>query len=200
MLKRRAAVAVLTLTVAACANGTRNEIVEVSSVPDTKAPTEQSQPSTTSSVVITVPPTTSTTLPDLTGVDWIGLAEYTAAQQAEEELAMRHDYIDEQRMLHGPCGEWHDLALEVGWHEEEWPTLSTVLFTESRCDPLAWNGHDAGGTQINQIHKDWAAQMGFNWPEDFFDPRVNLTFAYRLYSSREEKGLCGWKPWTEPCR
>lgn len=124
----------------------------------------------------------------------------TTTTTTETPLAFDpHDYIDEQRMLHGQCGEWHDMALEVGWHEEEWPTLSTVLYTESRCDPLAWNGHDAGATQINKIHKAWAAEMGFNWPDDFFDPRVNLTFAYRLYSSREEKGLCGWKPWTEPC-
>lgn len=110
------------------------------------------------------------------------------------------DYIDEQRQLHGRCGEWHDLAMEVGWQESEWETLSTVLYTESRCTVDAWNGHDAGLSQINQIHKGWAAEMGFSFPDDLFNPANNLYFAYRLWSSREEKGLCGWKPWSEPCR
>ena len=109
------------------------------------------------------------------------------------------DFIDEQRQLHGRCGEWHDLAMEVGWQESEWETLSTVLYTESRCTVDAWNGHDAGLSQINQIHTSWLNEMGLSHPDDMFDPRKNLWFAYKLYSSREEKGLCGWKPWSEPC-
>jgi len=108
-------------------------------------------------------------------------------------------YVEAERAEHGRCGEWHDLAMSVGWHEEEWSTLSTVLWTESRCTPDAWNGHDAGLTQINQIHAKWLNEMGLSHPQDMFDPRLNLWFAYRLYSSREEVGKCGWKPWSEPC-
>jgi len=107
--------------------------------------------------------------------------------------------IESERAEHGRCGEWHDLAISVGWQEEEWATLSTVLWTESRCTPDAWNGHDAGLTQINQIHSKWLAELGLDHPTDMFDPRLNLWFAYQLYSSREEIGKCGWKPWTEPC-
>lgn len=108
--------------------------------------------------------------------------------------------IDQLREKYGDCGEWHDLAIDVGWPEEEWPKLSHVIWRESRCTPDAWNGHDAGLTQINQIHSEWLAQMGLSHPNDMFNPRLNLEFAYKLWSSREEKGLCGWKPWSLSCK
>lgn len=107
--------------------------------------------------------------------------------------------IDELRYLYGKCGEFHDLALEVGWTEKEWPKLSHVIWKESRCTIDAWNGHDAGLSQINQIHSAWLLELGYNHPEDMFDARNNLWFAYKLWSSREEKGLCGWKPWSIKC-
>jgi hypothetical protein len=90
--------------------------------------------------------------------------------------------------------------MQVGWDESEWETLSTVLYTESRCQPDAWNGHDAGLTQINQIHREWLAELGYTHPDDMFVPALNLWFAHRLYESREEIGKCGWKPWSEPCK
>jgi len=99
------------------------------------------------------------------------------------------DYIDEQRMLHGRCGEWHDMALEVGWQESEWATLSNVIYRESRCTIDAWNGSDAGLTQINKIHTSWLSDMGWTHPEDMFNPRNNLLFAYRLWETS------GWRPW-----
>jgi hypothetical protein len=121
------------------------------------------------------------------------------AEQAQLEIDMYHDWVDEQRMIYGKCGEWHDTAIEVGWPEDQWPTLSRVIYRESRCQPDAWNGADSGLTQINQIHDEWAAQMGLEWPEQFFDARVNLLFAYRLWSSREQAGKCGWTPWSISC-
>lgn len=152
-------------------------------------------PPTTSVTMRTVPlgvvpettvviPTTTTT----TEVDWVGVAESWALQ------------TDMARFVYGRCGEWHDLAMSVGWHEDEWSTLSTVLWKESRCDPSAWNGHDAGLSQINQIHTAWLAEMGYEHPDDMFDPALNLAFAYRLYSGREAKGQCGWKPWSISCK
>ncbi len=109
------------------------------------------------------------------------------------------DWIDEQRQLHGPCGEWHDLAIKVGWDPENIPMLLKIAYRESRCQPDAWNGADAGLVQINQIHTEWLGQMGFTHPDSMFDPELNLRFALSLFSSREEKGLCGWKPWSMPC-
>jgi hypothetical protein len=133
-------------------------------------------PETTTTVAETTT-TTTTTLPDLSGIDWVEFA----------------------RGVYGKCGEWHDLALSVGWTENEWPTLSKVIWKESRCQFDAWNGWDAGLTQINQIHTEWLNELGYTHPDDMFDPKNNLWFAYKLYSSREERGRCGWKPWSISC-
>lgn len=147
--------------------------------------TTTSTTSTTTSTTTTLPAPTTTLSPE---------------QIAEEQRITRQMEIDEARMMYGRCGEWHDLAMQVGWDESEWETLSTVLYTESRCQPDAWNGHDAGLTQINQIHREWLAELGYTHPDDMFVPALNLWFAHRLYESREEIGKCGWKPWSEPCK
>jgi hypothetical protein len=90
----------------------------------------------------------------------------------------------------GKCAQWHNLAVSVGWPEEELPQLDIVMWRESRCQPDAWNGADAGLMQINQIHTEWMAGMGWKHPEDMFDPANNLLFAYRLWTTS------GWKPWS----
>lgn len=118
-------------------------------------------------IVETTTTTTTTTLPDFSGVDFVQLA----------------------RNAYGKCGEFHDTAISVGWPEEEWKNLQHVMWRESRCTVDAWNGHDAGLTQINQIHTKWLNQMGFSHPDDMFDPEKNLLFAYRLWEGS------GWRPW-----
>lgn len=158
------AIAAIT-ALAGCANpesdGKRTEVT-VSPVTTVPAPAP-----TTTVVPETVPPAPTTTMPDLSGVDWVGLA----------------------RATYGKCGEWHDLAMQVGWPEEEWPFLSQVIWRESRCQVDAWNGADAGLTQINQIHRKWLSDMGWTHPNDMFDAEKNLTFALRLWESS------GWRPW-----
>jgi hypothetical protein len=139
---------------------------------------ERSQPPITVTVTTTVPVVTTvpvpettsaptTIMPDLSGVDWVALA----------------------RAQHGKCGEWHDLAISVGWPEEEWKHLQQVIYRESRCQADAWNGADGGLTQINQIHTKWLSDMGWSHPNDMFNPEYNLTFAFRLWETS------GWKPW-----
>lgn len=137
--------------------------------------------------------TTTTTMPVIT-IPPVDIDSVNVAIEAEETLT-----VEQLREKYGKCGEWHDLAIDVGFTEEEWPNVSQIIWKESRCTTDAWNGHDAGLTQINQIHTEWLNQMGYSHPEDMFDPRMNLEFAYKLYSSREEKGLCGWKPWSLAC-
>lgn len=87
------------------------------------------------------------------------------------------------------CREWLPLAVKVGWPVEELPMLDRVIWRESRCQPDAWNGHDAGLTQINQIHTEFVAVMGWSWPEDMFTAELNLRFALKLWQGS------GWKPW-----
>ncbi len=134
-------------------------------------------------VVITTP---TTTIPNVDNVDWVALAELYASEQE----AMRTDYIDEQRMLHGQCGEWHDLAISVGWSESDWPILSRIMYRESRCTPDAWNGSDAGLVQCNRIHTKWLNDLGWTFPDSMFDPETNLRFAKMLHDSS------GWSPWA----
>lgn len=100
------------------------------------------------------------------------------------------DFTKAKRDMYGDCGEYHDLALSVGWPEEEWKTLSMIMQRESKCQPDAWSGSDAGLMQINRIHTEWAAQMGFVWPDDLFNARNNLLFSYRLWEAS------GWRPWS----
>lgn len=87
------------------------------------------------------------------------------------------------------CPEWWPLAREVGWPEDALEMLDFVIWRESRCLPNAWNGADAGLLQINQIHKEFVAVMGFTWPEGMFDPRSVLTFGLKLWTGKD------WEPW-----
>ena len=141
-------------------------------------------------VVITTP---TTTIPNVDNVDWVALAELYASEQE----AMRTDYIDEQRQLHGQCGEWHDLAISVGWTESEWPTLSRIIYRESRCQHDACSRstsglkcRDAGLVQCNQVHTKWLNELGWTFPDSMFDPETNLRFAKMLHDSS------GWSPWA----
>ena len=150
--------------------------------------TTTTNPPTT--VVVTTP---TTTIPKLDNVDWVALAELYASEQE----AMRTDYLDEQRMLHGQCGEWHDLAISVGWTESEWSTLSKIIYRESRCQPDACSKstsglrcRDAGLVQANQVHTKWLNQNGWTFPDSMFDPETNLRFAKMLHDSS------GWSPWA----
>ena len=118
---------------------------------ESKKVTIQETP-TASTVVITTPetttvaPETTTTVPETTttvAIDWEAIAQTVAAQ------------TDEARFTWGQCGEWHDLAISVGWPEEEWKHLQQVIYRESRCQADAWNGEDGGLTQINLFNKEW---------------------------------------------
>jgi hypothetical protein len=108
------------------------------------------------------------------------------------------------------CQEWFPTAISVGWlnNPETLEKLGRLLWKETRClnvtplssDPKlrdAFNGHDHGIAQINQIHTKYVEQL-FNMPfaEAMSDPTLNLRFAFLLYSELEETGACGWKPWS----
>ena len=108
------------------------------------------------------------------------------------------------------CQEWFPTAIEVGWPNDPavLEKLGRLLWKETRClnvTPLssdenlrnAFNGHDYGIAQINDIHTRYVEQL-FNMPfaEAMSDPTLNLRFAYLLYSDLEETGACGWRPWS----
>lgn len=149
--------------------------------------------SSTTPVTTVIPSTTTTTTVDLRVV-----------QQAIEEAVDRY----------GPCGEYHDLAIQIGWPEEEWPTLSKVMFRESRCSPTAWNKGDVGSgsrglLQINSYWCDPSKWTANGWLQDrgsigscddLFDAEKNLRSGLLIWFYGEEKHGCGWRgPWVTPC-
>lgn len=147
----------------------QSESLALSPPPSSEAPQTLPEPTT---------PPTEAPIPTLPGGLQIdGSGEFTPG------------YVEAQRLTWGDCGEWHDIALLIGWPAEEWPTLSRVLYRESRCTPDAWNGHDAGLTQVNQIHREWISQMGLTFPDSMFNPVENLRFALALWEAS------GWRPW-----
>lgn len=102
------------------------------------------------------------------------------------------------------CQEWFPSAISVGWpnNTETLEKLGRLLWKETRCQNVsythpAFNGHDHGVAQINQIHRAYVEQV-FAGPmeESMSDPTLNLRFAYLLYSELEAKGACGWRPWS----
>lgn len=111
--------------------------------------------------------TTSTTVSPLDNVDWVALA----------------------RATYGKCGEWYDTAMEAGWPADQWPTISKVMWRESRCTPDAWNGADAGLMQINKVHRRYLTDMNLIFPSAMFNPYWNLLYARTLWER------AGWEPW-----
>ena len=101
------------------------------------------------------------------------------------------------------CQEWLPVAVSVGWpnNTETLEKLGRLLWKETRCLNVsythpAFNGHDHGVAQINQIHRAYVEQLfSGTMEESMSDPTLNLRFAYLLYSELEAKGRCGWQPW-----
>lgn len=82
----------------------------------------------------------------------------------------------------GPCSEWAPMAFGVGWPVHEWPTLSRVMWCESRCNPAARNPSGASGLlQVMPMH--WAGR-------DPFDPAANLTMGLEVHERQ------GWRAWS----
>ena len=53
------------------------------------------------------------------------------------------------RLMYGRCGEYHDLAISVGWSEAQWKKLSFVMYRESRCNTMAFNKTDPNGGAVD---------------------------------------------------
>lgn len=107
-----------------------------------------------------------------------------------------------------PCQEWAPTAVEAGWPADPvvLHKLLTIMFRESRCNPLALSRHEDSG--LLQIHPDsWCRPNKYN-PigylqeqgvisscDDLFDPLLNLKAARALFLYSEERGD-GWRPWN----
>lgn len=80
------------------------------------------------------------------------------------------------------CGEWWQLAVDVGWPEGELPTVDRVMWCESKCQPAAYNRSGASG--LMQVMPFW------HKGRDPFDPTTNLSMALEVWR------LQGWRAWS----
>lgn len=107
------------------------------------------------------------------------------------------------RDLYGPCGEFRDIALQVGWQPDEWPKLGRIIARETgrTCDPTVLNDNAQTGdlsfglTQINMRGKlgpDRLLRCSLTKFEDLWDPATNLRCARVLFER------AGWEPWRMP--
>lgn len=105
------------------------------------------------------------------------IAAWSAWRDVDPVAADAHAEAVLADLAHGVCGEWRDLALEVGWPAEEWPWVNRIMFRESRCTPDAYNRSGASG--LMQIMPMWADDCG-GTRDDLFDPRFNLACALHV--------------------
>ena len=117
------------------------------------------------------------------------------------------------RLMYGRCGEYHDLAISVGWPEKEWKTLSKVMSRESRCNTGSFNKTDPNGGSrgLIQINGYWCRPSRYNkngWLqdqgiltkcEDLFIPEVNLRAGLAMFNYSKQHNRCGWRPWATRC-
>jgi len=123
------------------------------------------------------------------------------------------DWTELARFMYGRCGEYHDLAIKVGWTEKQWSKLSFVMNRESRCNTLSFNKTDPNGGSrgLIQINGYWCkknqynpsgwlqAQGILNTCEDLFIPEVNLRAGLAMWNYSQQHNGCGWRPWATRC-
>lgn len=111
--------------------------------------------------------------------------------------------IPHWRDLHGVCGEFQPIAMQVGWQPDEWPKLGRIIARETgrTCDPTVLNDNaqtrdlSYGLTQINMrgsLGPDRLTRCSLSQYEDLWDPAINLRCARILYLGS------GWEPWRMP--
>ena len=94
------------------------------------------------------------------------------------------------------CAEYVADAITAGWPADQAPMLARVMFRESRCNPMAWNGADSNGgsrglLQVNGIHETWLIEAGIITKlDDLFYPDVNIRAALQVYR------ILGWQAWS----
>ena len=147
------------------------------------------------------------------GAEW-DKAKAVVATQASDPIDLSGvNWTDLARLIHGRCGEWHDLAMSVGWTEAQWPKLSYVMYRESRCNIFSFYKSDPNGGSrgLMQINGFWCRPSRFNkngWLQeqgilstcdDLYNPEVNLRAGLAMWNYSQQRNKCGWRPWATRC-
>jgi hypothetical protein len=149
-----------------------------------------STPSTTSPATTTPRPSNP---PPQTVVITVPLTTTTVVLTEEQVAGLHQLQVEKDRQTWGKCGEWHDLAIHVGWPEAQWKYLQQVIYRESRCQADAFNGSDAGLLQVNRVHQSYIGELGMGFfPDAMFVAENSLSFGLLLW---EQSGSNCWKHW-----
>lgn len=160
--------------------------------PSSTIPTPATAPNT---VIVTAPPsTTSTTTEPSTTTSSSTSTTTTTTLPA----LLPVDHV---------CYEWLPLLIETGWPTDPdiLATALTIMWRESRCDPLADSGPDHGLFQINRYWCKPSRYTANGWLQDrqlvvdcdsLFDPATNAASALAIWHYSEDKNGDGFLPWT----
>lgn len=182
MLPLRIAVAFAATLMIVVGGGGKSSFLETPThLPLVTAATAPTPPSTPSSS--TTSTTTTTTEP---------------FEVVEGDVEPRYDLPRPAGIERANCPEWWQIALEVGWTEEQLPTLDKVMWNESRCQADAHNrrSSDYGLVQVNRgFWESTAAEHGWTM-EDLFMPHIGLAMGLIVYNAGIDVGWCGWSAWS----
>lgn len=120
----------------------------------------------------------------------------TVVEVVEQHVEPRYDIPRLDGIENALCPDWWQLAVEVGWSEDQLPTLDRVMWNETRCQHnLVSSTNDWGLVQINR--KVWEPTVIANgWSmEDLLLPHIALQMGLIVFNAAEEAGWCGWQPW-----
>jgi hypothetical protein len=107
------------------------------------------------------------------------------------------------------CPQWAQIAIDVGWREEDLPMLDYVIHRESRCFTASYSNTDPNGGSygLTQINGYWCNSSQW-YPngylqvfgvlqqcEDLFHPRTNLLSARLIWLYSDKEYGNGWLPW-----
>ena len=131
----------------------------------------------------------------------------TTAERVEP-IPIRHDdtVVLPHNML---CPQWAQIAVDVGWREEDLPMLDYVIHRESRCFTASYSNQDPNGGSygLAQVNGYWCEPSQW-YPQgylqafgvleqcgDLLHPRTNLLSARLIWLYSDDKHGDGWLPW-----
>lgn len=132
-------------------------------------------------------------------------------ESTEERVGITPIKHDEAIMLpHNMlCPQWAQIAVNVGWREEDLEMLDYVIYRESRCFTMSYSNRDPNGGSygLAQVNGYWCEPSQW-YPQgylqafgvleqcgDLLHPRTNLLSARLIWLYADRKHGDGWLPW-----
>ena len=107
------------------------------------------------------------------------------------------------------CPQWAQIAIDVGWREEDLPMLDYIIHRESRCFTTSYSITDPNGGSygLAQVNGYWCEPSKY-WPKGYLQsfgviktckqllhPRANLVSARLIWLYAHRHSGNGWAPW-----